>query len=95
MRTIHHVVDIDAPAGTVWAALTEQERMARWWSTTVESPAPSVGARTHWTFACRTPMEARYRPDRCPFTGSGATGRHRAKDQHQPPRYTLCRWSIA
>ena len=51
MKTIHHLVDIDAPPATVWAALTEQERMAGWWSTKVDAPPAAVGVQVHWTFA--------------------------------------------
>jgi predicted dithiol-disulfide oxidoreductase (DUF899 family)/uncharacterized protein YndB with AHSA1/START domain len=51
MKAIHHVVDIDAATATAWAALTEPQRLARWWSTEVDAPEPKVGARTHWTFA--------------------------------------------
>jgi uncharacterized protein YndB with AHSA1/START domain len=51
MKTIHHVVDIDAPNSTAWAALTEPAQMAAWWSTKVTSPRPTVGAQVHWTFA--------------------------------------------
>jgi uncharacterized protein YndB with AHSA1/START domain len=50
MKTIHHVVDIDAPAATVWAALTEPGAMAAWWSTKVTTPPAEVGAQVHWTF---------------------------------------------
>jgi uncharacterized protein YndB with AHSA1/START domain len=50
MKTIHHVVDIDAPAATVWAALTEPGPMAGWWSTKVTTPPAAVGAQVHWTF---------------------------------------------
>jgi uncharacterized protein YndB with AHSA1/START domain len=51
MKTIHHLVDIDAPVATVWSALTEQEHMARWWTTDVEASAPAVGSVVTWTFA--------------------------------------------
>lgn len=51
MKTIHHVLDVDAETNTVWAALTERDLLAQWWSTQVISPAPVVGARTEWTFA--------------------------------------------
>lgn len=50
MKTIHHVLDIDAPPTLVWASLTEPERLASWWSTRVDSPPAAVGARTVWTF---------------------------------------------
>ncbi len=51
MKTIHHVVDIDAPVPTVWAALTAPDGLSRWWSTKVDPGPAAVGARTHWTFA--------------------------------------------
>ena len=51
MKTIHHVVDIDAETGPVWAALTEADKMAGWWSTKVRTPPAAVGARVEWTFA--------------------------------------------
>jgi len=51
VKTIHHLVDIDAPGATVWSALTEQEHMAQWWTTRVDAPAPAVGAVVTWTFA--------------------------------------------
>jgi uncharacterized protein YndB with AHSA1/START domain len=50
MKIIHHVVDIDADARVVWAALTAPDRMASWWSTQVQAPPLAVGARTVWTF---------------------------------------------
>jgi uncharacterized protein YndB with AHSA1/START domain len=51
MKTIHHVFDIAAAPGKVWAALTEPQQADRWWSTRVTASAPAVGARTDWTFA--------------------------------------------
>jgi uncharacterized protein YndB with AHSA1/START domain len=51
VKTIHHVLDIEAPADTVWSALTEADRMARWWSTVVRTPPAAVGALVEWTFA--------------------------------------------
>ncbi len=51
MRTIHHVVDIDAAARLAWAAVTEAEGLAGWWSTRVDAPAPAVGAQIRFTFA--------------------------------------------
>jgi uncharacterized protein YndB with AHSA1/START domain len=51
MKTIHHVVDIDAGIAPVWAALTEADRMAGWWSAKVATPPAAVGARVEWTFA--------------------------------------------
>ena len=51
MKTIHHVVDVDAAPATVWSALTEHDQMASWWSTGVRTPTAAVGARVEWTFA--------------------------------------------
>jgi uncharacterized protein YndB with AHSA1/START domain len=51
MRTIHHVVDIDASAKVVWGALTDQEQMANWWSTEVDAPKTVAGQLQVWTFA--------------------------------------------
>jgi hypothetical protein len=51
VKTIHHVVDIDASPGAVWAALTEPDPMAAWWSTEVTTPPAAVGAVVEWTFA--------------------------------------------
>ncbi len=50
MKTIHHVVDVAAPAATVWRTLTEHDGMAGWWSREVTTPAAAVGARVEWTF---------------------------------------------
>jgi uncharacterized protein YndB with AHSA1/START domain len=74
MKTIHHVLDIDAVADTVWSALTEPDRMAGWWSTELATPkSAAVGVRVDWTFAGDfnpvmeiTAIEARTRLDwRC------------------------------
>ena len=51
MRTIHHVLDIDVVPERVWVALTEPDGLAGWWSTSVKTDAPAVGARIHFTFA--------------------------------------------
>jgi uncharacterized protein YndB with AHSA1/START domain len=52
MKTIHHVLDIEAPPGAVWRALTEPQGLAGWWSTKLAtSGAPAAGARIHFTFA--------------------------------------------
>jgi len=52
MKTIHHVVDIDAQPDRVWAALTGLTDLAGWWSTKVEEAGGSgVGSRLNWTFA--------------------------------------------
>jgi len=51
MKTIHHVLDIDAKAESVWSALTEPEQMAGWWSTRLRTRDAAVGVRAEWTFA--------------------------------------------
>jgi uncharacterized protein YndB with AHSA1/START domain len=51
MKLIHHVLDIDAAPGTAWKALTEPDRMAGWWSTSLTTPAAAVGVQIHWRFA--------------------------------------------
>jgi uncharacterized protein YndB with AHSA1/START domain len=51
MKTIHHVVDIEADPAAVWTALTEHDRMAGWWSTEVEATDAKVGTKVRWTFA--------------------------------------------
>jgi len=47
VKTIHHVVDVDSPTRVVWAALTDPEHLARWWSTKLRVD----GDRVYWTFA--------------------------------------------
>jgi len=51
VKTIHHVVDIDADGEVVWRSLTDENALASWWSTKVDSPPTAVGARAVWTFA--------------------------------------------
>jgi len=51
MKTIHHVLDIDADTPRVWAALTETEGLAGWWSTKLDTDAASVGTLIRFTFA--------------------------------------------
>jgi len=51
MKTIHHVLDIDAPAAAVRSALTEAEGLAGWWSTGVRTAHPATGAQIHFVFA--------------------------------------------
>jgi uncharacterized protein YndB with AHSA1/START domain len=50
MKTIHHLVDIDADRTAVWDALTVAPALESWWSTAVATQAPAVGAVTRWTF---------------------------------------------
>ena len=51
VKTIHHVVDIDAATQRAWSALTEAEGLAGWWSSRVDAPPAAVGARIRFTFA--------------------------------------------
>jgi uncharacterized protein YndB with AHSA1/START domain len=51
VKTIHHVVDMDATPGTVWAALTEPGPLAGWWSTKLTAQGTGIGGRLEWTFA--------------------------------------------
>ncbi len=46
----HHVVDIDAPAMNVWAALTEAHGLTSWWSTRLNMSSAKVGAQQHCLF---------------------------------------------
>jgi uncharacterized protein YndB with AHSA1/START domain len=53
MRTIHHVLDIDVSADSAWAALTERDKLAGWWSTKLEIDQGSTagpGSRIYFTF---------------------------------------------
>lgn len=50
MKTVHHLVDIDAPIDSVWAALTTEDQMAGWWSTKVDTANALVGTLVRWTF---------------------------------------------
>ncbi len=49
MKTILHVVDIDARPPAAFAALTLPEGLSSWWSTEVEAK-PEVGSVVDWTF---------------------------------------------
>ncbi len=50
MKSIHHLVDIDAAPAMVWAALTEADGLAGWWSTKVRTADAAPGTEVHWTF---------------------------------------------
>lgn len=50
MKTIHHVVDVDADADRVFAALTTEQGLAGWWSTVVSTPPAEVGTVVDFTF---------------------------------------------
>jgi uncharacterized protein YndB with AHSA1/START domain len=51
MKTIHHVIDLDAPRSKVWWALTDRDGLTGWWSTRLEASPAAVGVRLNWTFA--------------------------------------------
>jgi uncharacterized protein YndB with AHSA1/START domain len=51
MKTIHHVLDIDAGTDTIWSAITEADKLAGWWSTKLLTTSPVVGATIEFTFA--------------------------------------------
>jgi len=50
VKTIHHVFDIDAPPDRVWAALTDRDGLANWWSTEVSTLPATIGVEIHFTF---------------------------------------------
>lgn len=50
MKTIHHVCEVDAKPGAVWAALTSERGLASWWSTKVSAAQAAVGSVVHFTF---------------------------------------------
>jgi uncharacterized protein YndB with AHSA1/START domain len=47
VKTIHHVIDMDAPGPKIWSALTTEHGLAGWWSTVVRAD----GDRIEFTFA--------------------------------------------
>jgi uncharacterized protein YndB with AHSA1/START domain len=49
MKTIHHVVEIAAPPGKIFAALTTTEGLSGWWTTKVSARA-EIGAVVDFTF---------------------------------------------
>ena len=51
MRTIHHVLEIDASDAAVWAALTQRDGLAGWWCTDLDMDAAAVGSLIRFTFA--------------------------------------------
>jgi len=50
MKTIHHVVDIDAAPDDVYDAVTTRAGLAGWWSTKVDLDEAAVGHVIHFTF---------------------------------------------
>jgi uncharacterized protein YndB with AHSA1/START domain len=51
VKTIHHVLDIEAEPARVWAALTGADGLAGWWSTRLETQPAAIGTQIHFTFA--------------------------------------------
>lgn len=56
MKTILHVIDIEADVDAIWRALTTEEGLSGWWSTKV-TVDDRVGGIVDWTF------EAGFNPD--------------------------------
>ena len=50
MKTIHHVVDIQASLAKVWWALTDHAGLTGWWSTMLDTPPAAVGVDQVLTF---------------------------------------------
>jgi len=50
MRTIHHVLDIEADLPAAWAALTEAEGLSRWWSRRVSVHGTGDGTEVRFVF---------------------------------------------
>jgi uncharacterized protein YndB with AHSA1/START domain len=51
VKTIHHVLELAAPARSIWAAFTEPAQLAAWWGTELVVDGTGVGSRQSWTFA--------------------------------------------
>jgi uncharacterized protein YndB with AHSA1/START domain len=51
MKTIHHVLDINASQESVWSAIADADRLAHWWSTKLRATKPIVGEHVAFTFA--------------------------------------------
>ena len=47
MKTIHHVIDVDAPA-SIWSAITDESGLAGWWSTQVRALGAEIGQYVSW-----------------------------------------------
>lgn len=50
MKTIHHVVDMPARVDDVFAAVTTQDGLSGWWTTSVDVPAVEEGEVIQFTF---------------------------------------------
>lgn len=50
MKTIHHVLDIDAGTAEAWAALTTGAGLAGWWSRQVSVEETGAGTRVSFVF---------------------------------------------
>ncbi len=49
MKTIHHVVDVHAAPSEVYAALTTQDGLSKWWTTKVDTSG-ALGSVIDFTF---------------------------------------------
>jgi uncharacterized protein YndB with AHSA1/START domain len=90
VKTIHHLVDVDAPLDSIWKALTREDRMAGWWSTKVAAPNALVGTLVRWTFAgdFNPVMEIVDAPEPASLTWRCAEG-------HQPWQDSTFRFEMA
>jgi uncharacterized protein YndB with AHSA1/START domain len=50
LRTIHHVVDIDAAAPAAWTALSTADGLAGWWSRRVSLTGAGAGSEVRFVF---------------------------------------------
>lgn len=50
MKLIHHVVDVPAPVQALWEAITTEQGLSDWWTTSVEAPSPEVGGVLRFSF---------------------------------------------
>ena len=50
MKTIHHVLDIDADGAAVWDALTTDAGLAGWWTPQVSVEEAGAGTRVSFVF---------------------------------------------
>jgi uncharacterized protein YndB with AHSA1/START domain len=50
VKTIHHVLDIDAGVPAAWDALTTQPGLAGWWSRQLSMEGTGAGARISFVF---------------------------------------------
>ena len=50
MKTIHHVLDVDAGTADMWAALTSATGLSGWWSRRVSVEGAGAGADIRFVF---------------------------------------------